>query len=175
MRPWSLLALSVLAVGCMRPPRQLTGTFAPLTVAEAQARPRLDERVRWGGEIVSTSPGPGRTCFEVVSLPLDRQARPRLSDQTFGRFIACVPGFYDPAIHAPGREITVVGALAAPTTGKVGEYDYTFARVDAETVYLWPEREPVVYSPWVGPYWGPVWSVYWFGAPSCGPDRWYGH
>src|SRR5262249_21033782 len=87
-------------------------------------------------------PEQGRTCFEIASFLLDAKARPKPADESPGRFVACAPGFYEPAVYAPGREITVTGALNGTVTGRVGQYDYTFPRVDATTVYLWPERTP---------------------------------
>ena len=79
-------------------------------------------------------------------------ARPRRSDSSPGRFVACAAGFFDPAVYQPGREITIVGALHGTTAGRVGDYDYTFPRIDAATVHLWPDREPDE----VGPVWWPM-------------------
>lgn len=165
MRRGALAVVLVAAMGCMRPPARLAGTFPATTVRDAQTTPHTGERVRWGGAIVSTMPGTQETCFEVVSLPLDRQARPRDTDETFGRFVACAPGFYDPAVYGPEREVTVVGTLEGTEVRKVGDYDYPFPRVRAETVQLWPEepRRDVVYEPYWGPYgmWGPYWGWGW--------------
>jgi outer membrane lipoprotein len=47
----------------------------------------------------------------MVSLPLDARARPRIVDQTYGRFEACAPGFFDPEIYEQRREMTVVGTV----------------------------------------------------------------
>jgi outer membrane lipoprotein len=140
-----LLALSLAA--CARPPQNLAGKFDAITVPEAQSAPREGVAVRWGGTVISTRPGREQTCFEITSFELDGRARPRPSDESPGRFVACAPGFFDPAVYQPGREVTVVGALHGTTAGKVGEYEYTFPRVDATTVYLWPERRPEEYPP----------------------------
>jgi outer membrane lipoprotein len=137
-----LLLLVMPLVACMRPPQNLAGKFDPITVPEAQVAPREAVAVRWGGTLISTRAGKDQTCFEITSFELDRRARPRPSDASPGRFLACAPGFFDPAVYQPGREVTVVGALHGTTAGKVGEYEYTFPRVDAATVYLWPERQP---------------------------------
>ena len=156
--PVVLLLLALVASACLRPPAQLAGTYPPTTVREAQGGGHVGERVRWGGTVVSTTPQRERTCIEVVSLPLDRQARPEWSDATSGRFIACAPGFYDPAVYARDREVTVVGTLGQPTTGTVGDFEYPFPRIDAETVYLWPKREPVYYDPYWNGGWAPGWG-----------------
>jgi outer membrane lipoprotein len=152
------------AAGCARPPRPLAGEFPPISPRDVQAGPRVGERVRWGGDVVATTPRDGDTCFEVVAKPLDRQARPRPVDETTGRFIACAPGFYDPAVWAPGRAVSVVGTVEEVSPGKVGDSTYLYPRVRAEAVHLWPERPPpapvVYYDPWPGPFWYP----YWYGA-----------
>jgi outer membrane lipoprotein len=158
---WAVLALA--AASCVRPPVDLAGQFPPYTVADAQRDERPGTRVRWGGEIVETRPAAQETCVEVVSVPLDRRAYPRGSDATYGRFLACGPGFYDPAVYAPGRRVTVVGALGPATEGKVGERPYSFPRVDSDVIHLWPvPPEPRAYDPYplyVAPYWG--WGFGW--------------
>ena len=136
-----VLAASCL-VACARPPKNLAGEYSRVSVAEAQAAPQQGEAVRWGGTIVSMRPEKERTCFEVAAFSLDREARPVPSDASPGRFLACGPGFYEPAVYTAGREVTVVGALNGTTVRKVGEFDYTFPRVDAAAVHLWPLRPP---------------------------------
>ncbi len=164
-----LLSVVVCAIGaCAKPPPMLSGgPFSEISVLDAQARDLTGQRVRWGGSIVATTPQRDETCFEVVSRPLDREARPRRTDESDGRFLACAKGFFDPAVYAAGREVTVVGALQTPTVGKIGEYDYRYPRVAAEHVFLWPQRELIepyyVYAPWPDPFWYPFWRPwpYW--------------
>jgi outer membrane lipoprotein len=74
-----------------------------------------------------------------------------------GRFIACRPGFYDPALFQKNREVTFTGTIGGYETRHMGEYDYRFPRVDADVVYLWPVREHAEVvttrpAPW--PWWG---------------------
>ena len=155
------LPFAVLLAGCVHPPPSLQGQFPLTTVIDAQTAAHEGERVRWGGTIVSTKLDSNRACLEIVSYRLDRRARPRLGDETTGRFIACVAGFLDPEVFVAKREVTVVGAVGASTRGKVGDYDYVYPRVAAESVFLWPERpteneRPVYYGVGVGGgYWGP--------------------
>jgi len=146
------VVLGIAAVGCARPPRPLAGEFPPVSVRDAQRDPPTGTTVRWGGTLVRTTPtNDGRTCFEVVSRPLDRRARPTTSDESAGRFVACAPAFYDPDVYAPGREVTFVGTLDGTTTRPVGEVDYTFPVVDARVVHLW---EPRPVYPASGPRFG---------------------
>jgi len=176
-RRLALLASLPVLAACARVPPQLQGIYPELSVAQAQAQSVTGERVRWGGEIVSATPQTGETCFEVVSQPLDRRMRPLPTDDTSGRFIACEPGFADPAIYAPKREITVVGTLEQPTSAKVGEYDYSFPKVRADAVYLWPKREPrdMAYPYGYGGYPGWGWGFGWgWGWPYWGGPYWGG-
>ena len=143
---------------CVRPPIPLQGEFPTTSVADVQLSTQSGAHVRWGGEIASVDSRADETCFEIVSAPLDGAARPRpKTDTTFGRFLACNPGFFDPAIYAAGRVVTVVGTVRSVDAGTVGERHYRFPVVQADVVYLWPvEPEPtrvIYYSPWVG-VWG---------------------
>lgn len=138
----AIVFVAALLAACARPPKHLAGEYSPVSVTEAQAAPHQGEAVRWGGLIASMRPEKSKTCFEIAAFGLDGQARPILSDQSAGRFLACAPDFYEPSVYAAGREVTVVGALNGTTKRKVGDYDYTFPRVDAAIVHLWPERTP---------------------------------
>jgi outer membrane lipoprotein len=144
----AFVLVPLLACACAKPPKDLAGEYARVSVTEAQAAPRSGEAVRWGGKVVSMRPEKSQTCFEIAAFKLDDQARPLPSDESPGRFIACAPYYYEPSVYVPGREVTVVGALHGTTVRKVGDYDYTFPRVDATTVYLWPERPQAPPSPW---------------------------
>ncbi len=151
--------LPLLAACAPRIPPPLQGVYPQLTVAQAQADHVTGERVRWGGEIASTTPRNSETCVEIVSQALDRRTRPIPSDDTSGRFLACEAGFYDPTIYAPGREITVVGTLEGTSSAKVGDYDYTFPKLRAEAMYLWPKRAPREAYPYPYGYYGyPGWG-----------------
>ncbi len=128
------------------PPAELAGNnFSAVTPHEAQTRPDVvGMEVRWGGTIATINTTEKKeTCFEVVGRPLDSEARPMDDDQTTGRFIACATGFYDPEIYHLKREITFTGTVQTPTFGKIGKYDYIFPHLAADTVYLWPKRQPV--------------------------------
>jgi outer membrane lipoprotein len=103
----------------------------------------------------------------VLSRELYSDARPSRRDGSDGRFIACGKGFYDPAVYGKGRELTVVGHVTGTEQHQVGDYNYTYARVDAENVYLWPHRDrytSAYYDPW--PYYGdPFWGPWWWNPP----------
>ena len=156
--------------GCATIPQPLTGNFAPVTLDAARSGSAGAAAVRWGGEIVETRPREQQTCFFVLAEPLDSQARPRRGEDTLGRFVACKQGFYDPEVFAKGREITVTGTLDGTVQHKIGEFDYTYPKVEASNVYLWPRRplymtRPEPWGPW-GPC-DPFWSAW--GCGGWGP------
>ncbi len=150
------LALALLA-GCTTLPKPLQGNYAPLTAHQAVEGDHIGAQVRWGGRIIRTEPGPDRTCFEVISTRLDADGRPQwASDDTWGRFIACRPGFYDPALFEPKREVTFTGRIDGYEERRIDGYTYRFPRLAADVVYLWPPRERVrvVTRPAPWPWWG---------------------
>lgn len=165
-----ILAISLLLVlsGCATVPAPIGGTFATRTPAEAGPD---GERIRWGGPIVATEPGSETTCLEILAKPLGPNARPRDTDLADGRFLACRAGFIDPAIFAPGREVTVVGRVAGRAPRTLGGFAYEVPRVDIEAIHLWPQRvpfdprcvDPWHRGPWYGPgWWGPRHPYFWW-------------
>lgn len=167
---------ALLLAACATAPEPLRGEFTALTPMEAGRGGATGERVRWGGRIVETTPDAARTCFEVLGMPLGDSARPRGEDQTLGRFLACREGFYDPAVFAAEREITVVGSIEDVETRAIGEYPYPYPRVAADVVFLWPEREDteVYYVGTLGFYPHPYgWGSYrlrpWHLHPKAAP------
>lgn len=171
-RPLTLAAAFALLAGCATIPKPLEGTYTDVSTSSAQQGGAGGNRVRWGGEIIKTEPGPQQTCFYLLSRPLDSQARPKTGNtgENLGRFVACRNGFYDPEVFVRGRELTVTGTLHGTVSQKVGDFDYAYPRVEADVVYLWPKR-PVIsaYPPgYYDPFWGPGFGPYWGGYPYGG-------
>ena len=134
------IALAASLAGCATAPRPLQGQFSSLAPAQVAGQAATGELVRWGGHIVSVEPRSDHSCFEIVAVPLNSNGRPRSIDRSDGRFIACRQGFYDPDVFRAGRDVTVSGHVDGFETHKVGQYDYHYPRVQADVVYLWPER-----------------------------------
>lgn len=159
MKSLGLLLIPIIFVGCATAPRPLQGEFAQLRPIDAA---RADgAQVRWGGSIIAVEPRAGETCFEVLGRKLNDSARPRITDTSDGRFLACRTGFYDPAVFKAGRDITVIGALAGSEVRKVGEFAYTYPRVTAKAVYLWPVRSEVIVEHRPSPFF--LNSPFWYG------------
>ncbi len=166
----ALAAIGALALGaCVTIPKPLAGAYVQLSPRNAAGGHADGTRVRWGGDIIKTSPEANHTCFEVLARALDSSnARPVQGGASEGRFIACHKGFFDPEVYAKGREVTFTGTIDGIITRKVGDYDYAYPRLDADTVYLWPKRVPVRYY-YPPAYYDPFWPGPWFYGPA-----WYG-
>ncbi|ADH84829.1 outer membrane lipoprotein Slp [Desulfurivibrio alkaliphilus AHT 2] len=147
------------------------------TPEEVRAAPlRFEEAtIRWGGGIATVENRIDHALIHVVSRPLGRNGRPRDTDAGYGRFLARVPGFVDPEIFKPGRELTVSGRVAGIKHLAVGEFEYPYVLVDVEVKYLWPVHEPVrdPYHPYphyypfhYDPWWYDPWYDPWFPRHS---------
>lgn len=147
------VAVTLLVAGCVTAPKPLQGEFSHLSPEQARNAGMTGESVRWGGSIVRVEPAAGSTCIEVLGRELGNTSRPLLKpDESAGRFLACRAGFYDPAIFAEQREVTITGRIEGYEPRRIGEYEYLYPRVAADVIYLWPERREVDMYP-VSPFW----------------------
>ena len=73
-RPLALATGFGLLTACATMPQPLQGTYSDVSTASAQQGGAGGAKVRWGGEIIKTEPGPQQTCFYLLSRPLDKQA-----------------------------------------------------------------------------------------------------
>ncbi|WP_223669131.1 Slp family lipoprotein [Kangiella shandongensis] len=162
----SVLFGGALLAACATTPEQIAFEKPNLDFTQVAQSPQAytKQEVRWGGIVARVENLEKDTLIEVVNLPLGRKARPVEGQETGGRFIARVPGFLDPMIYDVGKEITVVGKLAKPMPGKVGEHKINFPVVDTRGHYLWKKRPNYeyveVYSAW-DPYWFYHRPYYW--------------
>ncbi|MDH3452010.1 MAG: Slp family lipoprotein [Gammaproteobacteria bacterium] len=146
----------------------------PLGVVREAPQRFIGERVRWGGTIANVENDAEQTRVYIVARELQSSGRPARSDFSTGRFVALLAGFHDPVILAPGRELTVVGVLHEAMRGTIGEFDYVYPVVNAETHRLWPKREPSYnyYRPPYHPYYYDPWYPYPYPYPYF-PHRHY--
>lgn len=138
---------------------------------EVRADPERFEGVEvlWGGIIAGVENRVDHTLIQVVSRPLTRSGRVRDTDHGYGRFLARVPGFVDPAVYVPGRELTVSGRVRGLKHSPVGDYEYPYVLVEVEVHHLWPlrlnGRDPYYYDPWYPYHWDRYhWDRYHFPA-----------
>lgn len=160
------MALAAALLGaCAGTPETLRGDFPGPAPAAAGDTDR-GARVRWGGRLLEVRPEARRSCLEILALPLDDRARPESGAAPGRRFLACRDGFIDPAAFPPERHVTVTGTLAGFTTRSIGEYDYRYPVVQAETIHLWPRPpEPRPYGPWGYDPWYPHYRDPWGPRP----------
>ena len=126
----------------------------------------MGSRVRWGGTIVRTEIQASETWIELVGRELDSEGEPRETDSSSGRFLARIEGFLEPTIYAKGRQLTVVGQVAATHVGEIDKTTYLYPIVHVEHHYLWPLKlqrycpdcDPLMHPPWY-PY--PYRPYYW--------------
>ncbi len=161
-----ILALSLVALGgCAVVPEPLEGDYSQSFHPAQATDDSVGARVRWGGSVVQTRPEADRTCIEILAHRLDSSTRPDRSDEDLGRFLACRGTFLDPEIFTRGREVTVTGRLAGFQSGQVGDFAYEYPVVEADTVYLWPQRVDIDrydygFSRWHHPYYPYYWWPY---------------
>jgi outer membrane lipoprotein len=170
MRKTIRLANAVAIVGalmaCAQPPSK--GPVKNITPLQAIETNSAGDEVRWGGPILSIAPKQEETCFRMLSYFLGSNGEPHVQDQPQGHFLACAKGYYDPAVYAPRRLMTVVGTLGTTQTVKVDNVEHKVATVEVQAVKLWPPppRAVVIYSdPWYGPCCGPYAPGYPVYAP----------
>jgi len=143
-------SVAALAGCAAQPPSKVP--VKKITPAQALEKDSLGAEVRWGGPILSVEPKQTETCFKMLSYFLGSDGSPHLQNQPQGRFLACAQGYYDPAVYAPRRTMTVVGTVAPAQTIKVHKVDQQVPVVDVQAVKLWPvppARTTDIYSdPW---------------------------
>ena len=166
---WTTLISAACLSGCATV-TPVSGTFPNITPVAAQSGNFNGHQVRWGGKIIETRPETQQTCFTVLGEPLHNNGRPQSEEGEahIGRFVACAPGFYDPMLYRPDREVTFIGMITGTEHHDVGQFSYTYPKLAANTVYLWPIEPPRAqveqqvfvgtgfgfFPGWYGPGWG---------------------
>lgn len=98
---------------------------------------------RWGGVIAAIENKKEFTVIEVVNIDLTSNAKPKNIDESSGRYRLYYKGLLDPVIFKPGKKLTVIGKVAEPETGKIGEQAYLFPVLMASGIHLWKDVERV--------------------------------
>ena len=153
------LGALILALAACSPPfsRELLDRVDPsVTYADLQKDPdRLNGKVLMlGGIIVEARNLKTGTELEILQHPLDRQARPLVTDETGGRFLVLTEQFLDTAIFHRGREMTVVGEVAGHQARPLGQIEYRYPVVRAKDIHLWSPSSGPRFSIGIGVYHG---------------------
>jgi outer membrane lipoprotein len=170
LRHFTLALAFALVTACTTVPEQLQGSYAEISPARVQTE-IYGTHVRWGGVIIGTKIYQEKSCFEVLSRELGKYLRPKIQDQTAGRFLACTSGFYDPEVYAKGREVTVTGEIKSVEVRKVDEFDYRYPVLGVDTLVLWEKRKDVLVHR--GGYYDPFYSPYYWGYYPYGRFPYY--
>ena len=163
---WLTFALvgAVFISGCASYPdvvKVAEGT--PLVSYQSATQGKVQQcTARWSGVIAKVENNASNTRLEVVYFPGNESGRPKVSDQTEGRFVAYINGFVDPMVYQQGKSVTVLGQLAPAETGLVDKFEYIYPVIQQAVVYLWPKQQDTrvdVVEPWPMwrtpyPYWG---------------------
>jgi outer membrane lipoprotein len=150
------VVIAVALAACAQPPSK--GPVKNITPQQVIETNSAGDEVRWGGPILSIAPKQDETCFRMLSYFLGSNGQPHVQDQPQGHFLACAKGYYDPAVYAPRRLMTVVGTVGATQTVKVDNVEHKVASVDVQAVKLWPVPMKVL-----------LYSDPWYIGPCCGP------
>lgn len=168
---WGIGVLGL--AGCVTLPQQLNGAVGSVDPTTGPVSPGT--QVRWGGTLLATLPMTDRTCFEILSRPLDSGGRPlaRNPDRSGTRFMACQGGFADPESRDKHTEVTVLGRVTGTQTRQVGQYALAEPVVAIDGIQWWRPRPQYDDRYWGDPYWGPwgPWGPYPYGGWYGG---WYG-
>lgn len=116
-----------------------------LPFRELQAAPERFKGswVMVGGMVLETRNTPEGTSIEILQRPLDRQGRPRETDDTGGRFIVETQQFLDSAVYYPGKRISLVGEVTGQEVRPLGGIHYRYPVIESREIRLWdPRTEP---------------------------------
>lgn len=114
-----------------------TGDFS-----ELQRNPDAykDEVVLLGGKIIDTKANADSSEIVVLQLPLNGGDRPKVGDQSKGRFLIRSKQLLDPALYRKGMVITAVGRLVGNETRTIDEFKYNYPVIEPMEVKLWSEN-----------------------------------
>jgi len=157
------LFINACASNIPQPIRKAPAEDISLTQVRQAPKTFLNKSVRWGGTIIAIENQENETHLTILAQPFMAYGEPIQGDESFGRFIAIVDSFLDPAIYAKGRAITVYGELRSTGEKKIGEFDYLYAMVKAQQIHLWEpqlEREHDPYPLWWNDPWYPYYPYH---------------
>lgn len=178
---WVLGLIALCSTGCSHglssAVRQQIDTTLSMTQLHTDPESYRDRVAMLGGDIITTQNLTDGTRVEILQKPLDGAGRPYDTDQSEGRFMAQCDTYLDPAIYAPGRQLTVAGRVLGAYTDKIGDTAYVYPLLTCLEIHLWPPKPITAYPvysswywwdwwPWPGPFW---WQPYYFSPYH----RWY--
>ncbi len=132
-----LIAVSACAPAFSRQSMDQFEPYPPFQVLLQDPDAYKGRVVMCGGEIIQTRTEANEAWVEVLQKPLDWQHRPQQGDVSYGRFLVHFSSFQDPAIYAPGRQITVIGEVRGKIVQKIRDLDYSYPLIESRESQLW--------------------------------------
>jgi outer membrane lipoprotein len=141
----TLLALTCSLWACVSVPETLQTPATNLVTYEnaVMDSTAVGTPARWGGVIADVENLAQHSVIEMVHYPLKASGRPDLRAPSIGRFKAVVEGFIDPLVFKQDRVLSVLGTLAEPTSGMVGEQNYVYPTLEVSGYHLWEDVQDV--------------------------------
>ncbi len=109
--------------------------------AEVAENPEFytDAAFLWGGVIVNSVNTQNGTQIEVLAYPLDSSQQPDTDLTPGGRFLVTDERYLETLDYAPGRLLTVGGALTGTREGQIGDASYVYPVIRPDGLRLWPK------------------------------------
>ena len=144
-KPFSVMLLTLGLAACVSVPESLQSPVTNMVTYEQAVMDNVSSgtAARWGGVVASVENTPEHSIIEIVHYPLKANGRPNLRQASIGRFKAVFDGFIDPMVFKKDRVVSVLGALAQPMNGMVGEQPYTYPSLQVSGYHLWEDVQDV--------------------------------
>lgn len=146
---WGALSLLFMLGGCSttqeRPNRQESYEKIPFSEILRSPERYRGKVVRLGGVILDVGNKEEGGILEILEQPLNWRGRPKLGDQSGGRFMVVLREFLDEEIYRSKRPVTVVGEIVGMKEAPMGETTYSYPLLSGREIRLWEEEA----------YWGP--------------------
>lgn len=124
-----------------KPVMDESGVDKSISPARAVQEPALrGQLAQWGGVLISTRNLKDKTQLEILTYPLDERGQPDRNAQPLGRILALKAGYLEALDYPTGTLVTVVGAVAPPESGKIGDADYTYPVIEVKQLHRWPPQ-----------------------------------
>lgn len=116
--------------------RDITDKEVPLSHLFQNPENYTGKIIILGGIIASASNRREGTYIEVVEKLLDYRGRPKVTDQSLGRFLIVHQSYLDPVIYTEGRAITVAGKVLGKKENLLQEMLYSYPLIQAMEIHL---------------------------------------
>lgn len=169
MKKIAIFLTALLLAACVNPPVGLEKnefTIQSLKQIEQDDYACKCKKVRLAGKVITATALKTQTKVEVMSLPVaSYSAKPVITSQTDGRFIAYLNGFVDPE-SLNNQYISVAGTLTGKEKGKIDQADYEFPVIQTTVYKQWRQRQEYDYDDY-------YWDDYYYGGFGWGrPHIW---